>query len=208
MRMANTVSRSFFAKWFAASLLALCGALQAQAQDAVYSADSVKAAYLFHFSGYVEWQTEIPPETLTIGVIGDRGIAAELTRILPGRSIGVRKLRVREIDADEDLSSIQILFVGHNESGRLPALAEKARKLHILLVSDADAGLDRGATINFVTMDRRVRFEIALRAAAESGIKISSRLLSAALKLKRSFWTPRSAIALGLPPDRGRQWRG
>lgn len=175
-------------------LLALCCAPQLHAQDAVYSADSVKAAYLFHFSGYVEWQ-ETPPEILTIGVIGDRGVAAELNRILPGRTIGERTLRVREIGADDDLSGIQILFVGRSESARMPALAEKARKRHILLVSDADAGLDRGSAINFVTADRRVRFEISLRAAEDAGIKISSRLLSAALKLKRSFWLPRSAIA-------------
>ncbi len=66
----------------------------------------------------------------------------------------------------------------------------------MLLVSDMEAGLDQGAAINFVLTDRRVRFEISVRAAEEAGIKISSRLLSAALRLKRSFGMPSSAIAL------------
>ncbi|HEX7810655.1 MAG TPA: YfiR family protein [Burkholderiales bacterium] len=192
--MNSTGSQALLARLLAACLLALCCVAPAQAQEAVYSADSVKAAYLFHFAGYVEWQPQSLPGTLTIGIIGDRGVAAELRRILPGRSIGVRNLKVREMAAADDLSGVQILFVGQDDTASIPALAEKARKLHIVLVSD-DAGLDRGSVINFVTADRRVRFEISLRAAEQAGIKISSRLLSAALRLKRSFFTPRSALA-------------
>jgi hypothetical protein len=202
-RLTRTGSRALFTRMFAVCLFALCWGSPAAAQETVYSADSVKAAYLFHFAGYVEWQTETLPETLTIGVIGDRGVAAELKRILPGRSIGKRTVKVREMAAGDDPSGVQILLIGQNDAASVPALAEKARKLRFLLVSDTDAGLDRGSVINFVTIDNRVRFEISLRAAEDVGLKISSRLLSAALKVKRSFWMPKSAIALGLPLYRG-----
>jgi len=63
-------------------------------------------------------------------------------------------------------------------------------------------GLEKGATINFVNQDRRIRFEISLRAAEETGIKLSSRLLSAAIRLKRSnlFFRGRTVL-VGLCSD-------
>lgn len=184
-----------FGKALAGCCMALCVAAHAHAQEATHSADNVKAAYLFHFSGYVEWPAQAPSNTITIGVIGNAEVAADLKRILPGRTIQERSLQVRELAATDDLGGIQILYVGREHTASLPALAEKAKDQHMLLVSDTNAGLDQGAAINFVTASRRVRFEISLRAAEEAGIKLSSRLLSAAVRLKRSFRMPKSAVA-------------
>lgn len=188
-----------FCQALLACLMALCSALHAQPQDSP-SADNVKAAYLFHFSGYVEWPAETPADVITIGVIGNADVAADLKRILPGRTIQERSLQVREMGVADNLSGIQILYVGREHTASLPALAEKAKEQHLLLVSDTEAGLNQGAAINFVMTSRRVRFEISLRATDEAGIKLSSRLLSAAVRLKRSFWMPKRALALSLPP--------
>lgn len=187
------------------TLLAACialGCVPSRAQDSEYSEVSVKAAYLVHFLGYVEWASVKPqPDALTIGVIGDREIAAELQRILPGRSVAGRSLRVRQLGANDDFSGVNILYVGSSQSASLPAHAARARQQHILLVSDTELGLEKGATINFVNQDRRIRFEISLRAAEETGIKLSSRLLSAAIRLKRSnlFFRGRTVL-VGLCP--------
>ena len=59
-------------------------------------------------------------------------------------------------------------------------LARSARDRGSLLVSESSDALDQGVVINFVTVDSRVRFEVSLIAAAETGITISSRLLSVA----------------------------
>jgi hypothetical protein len=191
----------------ASTLLAGCIAFacfqDARAQDSEYSEVSVKAAYLVHFLGYVEWASVKPQaDVLTIGVIGNRDVAAELQRILPGRSVAGRSLRVRELGASDDFSAVNILYVGSSQSANLPAYAARARQQHILLVSDTELGLEKGATINFVNQDRRIRFEISLRAAEETGIKLSSRLLSAAIRLKRSnlFFRGRTVL-VGLCSD-------
>jgi hypothetical protein len=51
-------------------------------------------------------------------------------------------------------------------------------------VSDQDGGLSSGSTVNFVEMDRHVRFEISLVAAERSGLKINSGLLSVAARVE------------------------
>jgi hypothetical protein len=184
--------------------LAAMGCVPVQAQD-TFSPESVKAAYLFHFAGYVEWPAA-PSERITIGVLGDHGVAAELRRIIPGRAIDGRSLRVQEVDSGHDLAGIQILYVGRGGAENLPALAQKARQQGVLLVSDAEDGLNQGAVVNFITADNRVRFEISLRAADDAGLKLSSRLLSAAVRLKRSFWSPPRGLAGGGGGVKGRDY--
>jgi hypothetical protein len=176
--------------------VAVLAAPQAHAQNA-HTAESVKAAYLFHFAGYVEWPEA--PDQITIGVLGDSEVARELKRIVPGRSIENRSLQVRNLRPGDDLSEIHVLYVGRSEAASLPALVEKARRHHLLLVADAADALNQGAAVNFVTAERRIRFEISQKAAEEAGLKLSSRLLSAALRLKRSFHAPTEILATPLP---------
>jgi hypothetical protein len=160
------------------------------ADEGAYLADSVKAAYLYHFAGYVDWPSESGDSPLMIGVMGDHGVAAELQRILPGRSIQGRAMQVKEINLADNLAGVNILYVGSRNSADLPQLVNATRQRHILLVSDDSRGLELGSTVNFVNVANRIRFEISLRAAEAADLKISSRLLSAALKLKRSRWNP------------------
>lgn len=184
--------------------LAATGCLPVHAQD-TFSPESVKAAYLFHFAGYVEWPAA-PSDRITIGVLGDRGVAAELRRIIPGRAIDGRSLRVQELDSGHDLAGIHILYVGRGGAENLPAWTQKARQQGVLLVSDAEDGLNQGAVVNFITADNRVRFEISLRAADDARLKLSSRLLSAAVRLKRSFWAPPRGLAGGGEAVKGRDY--
>jgi hypothetical protein len=62
----------------------------------------------------------------------------------------------------------------------LPALEQRP----ILVVTDSPDGLREGAIINFLVVDEHIRFEIALGAARSAGLTLSSRLLSAALRVE------------------------
>lgn len=53
----------------------------------------------------------------------------------------------------------------------------------MLIVSNTPRGLDVGSMINFLLVDRRVRFEVSLPAAKRSGLRISAELLSVASRV-------------------------
>jgi len=53
----------------------------------------------------------------------------------------------------------------------------------VLIVSNTPRGLDVGSMINFLLVDRRVRFEVSLPAAKRSGLRISAELLSVASRV-------------------------
>jgi len=154
--------------------------LPALAADA-YSADAVKAEFLYRFAGYVEWPGEQARDApFTIAVTAADGVFAELQQLTPGRTIQDRAVEIRKISAAADLQNVQILYVPSFAQQSARALLNAAIGRPILVVTDEAGGLVRGSTVNFVETDRHVRFEISLTAAERSNLKINSGLLSVA----------------------------
>jgi hypothetical protein len=109
-----------------------------------------------------------------------------LADYVPGRNIHGRAVEVRPIARIEDVRDAELLFIGPEHSDRLLALVQALGNRPVLVVADAPNGLQRGAMVNFQLVDQRVRFEISLRNAKAAGLMLSSRLLSAAIRVETS----------------------
>lgn len=156
-----------------------------RAQDDGYSADRVKAAFLYHFSTYVNWpESATSDDDFSIAVLGARAVAEELEEFLPGHTIQGRPMEVHRLHSIRDLDDDEVLYIGPSENARLAALLKSIKSRPMLIVTDDPEGLREGAMINFRIMDDRVRFEISLRAAQAAGLEMSSRLLSAAMSVE------------------------
>lgn len=146
-----------------------------------YSADAVKAEFLYRFAGYVEWPSDQPRDApFTIAVTAADGVLAQLQQLTPGRTIQNRPVEIRKVSAAADLQNVQILYVPSYAQQSARALVNAAIGRPILVVTDEAGGLVRGSIVNFVETDRHVRFEISLTAADHSNLKINSGLLSVA----------------------------
>ena len=166
-------------------MLSVCFAFARTAVAATYSEDAVKAAFLHRFAAYVQWPADAPQDApFVIAVEGADNVAAQLEQLLPGLSIQNRRAQLRKVEAPADLDGVNILYVGSGRGPQSQALIRAAASRPILLVTDADDGLVRGAIINFVRVDRTVRFEVSLTAAERSGLKINSGLLSVAARVE------------------------
>lgn len=166
---------------------ALANVAPASAEEAPLPAESVKAAFLYHFGSYVEWpEGQAEPPATTIGVIGDDPVVAELEQLLPRRVLRNRPVKVRALKSADDIANVQILFIGQ-AAARPDELIKAAQQRSILIITDRPDGLEHGGMINFVMADRRVRFEISRPAAEKSGLKFSSRLLAVAMRVKSSL---------------------
>jgi hypothetical protein len=148
----------------------------------------VKAAFIFKFAGFVEWPDIAFPQpatAVTIAVVGDDQLAAELTSVTAGRAIEGRPLAVRKTRSLEGATDAHMVFVGRAEIARLPQLAKLARTKAVLILTDAPNALAQGSMINFMLVERRVKFEIHLEEAERHGLKLSSRLLAVAHTVRR-----------------------
>jgi len=170
----------------AALLVVLAGLTATITQAAQFSVDAVKAAYLFRFAQYVEWPQSLPPNVpFVIGVNGAEDVAVHLERLVPGLSVDGRPVKVQRVTRVQELDGIQILFISAKNFSRTRSLRARAIEKPILLVTEDDSGLDGGAIINFIEVNRNLRFEISLNAADRSGLKVNSALLSVAARVER-----------------------
>jgi hypothetical protein len=161
----------------------ICGAMPAF--GAGFSADAVKATYLFRFASYVTWPDASRADAeFVIGVVGAEEVIVHLERLLAGMSVDGKPARVRRVARADDLAGLHILYIGPRVFRGSWPLREQALAKPILIVTDARDGLAGGGVINFIEVNRHVRFEISLESADRCGLRIDSALLSVAARVE------------------------
>ena len=159
-------------------MIAIAVVVAPLAQTAQFSVEAVKAAYLFRFAQYVEWPPLAADAPFIIAVSGAEDVAVHLDRLLPGMSVNGHRVEVRRVTRGQELHGVHILYIGADAFARTRTLRARAVELPILVVTDNELGLDGGGVINFIEIDRDLRFEISLIAADRSGTKIGTRSCS------------------------------
>jgi hypothetical protein len=177
----STACRSTLVLW--ASLAVLLAAPRAHAQ-LEYEPDAVKAAYLYRFAAYVQWPSEAMAQSnFTIAILCGEQIAEQLRPVVAGHVINGLPAQVRQLRRLSEVDGAQMLYVGPSCSRELAVSLSALAARPILIVTDAEGGLQDGATINFISVSQHIRFEVSLAPAQRSGLKISSELLSVAARV-------------------------
>ncbi|HEY6924814.1 MAG TPA: YfiR family protein [Steroidobacteraceae bacterium] len=147
--------------------------------------DSVKAAFLYRFTDYVEWPAPaLQSSQFTIAVLDDPEVAADLEHLVAGHQIKGRTAQVKLIHHAKEVADAQIVFMASGDEDVHRRFINNLSGQPVLIVTDESEGLEEGSTVNFRLVDHKLRFEISLTAAARSGLKISSELLSVAARVE------------------------
>jgi hypothetical protein len=178
----------FRATLIAGLSLALLLPADAGAQASQPSQYQVKAAFLFNFAKFVEW----PPESfageaspLVIGILGDSPFGGDLERTIQNKTINNRSLVIKQLHLLAEATNCQILFISNSENKRLPEIIQSLRGTAVLTVGETDGFTQAGGIINFVPEASKIRFQINDDAAKAARLKISSKLLSLAVRSPR-----------------------
>jgi len=168
------------------ALFAACFAAPRSAHADAADEYRVKAAFLYKFGSYIEWpdgsflRSDSP---LVIGVTGADALADELARIVAGRNVNGRPVSVRRVRAGESIEGLHVLFIGRTDTRRLTEILAAAKGHPVLTVTESEEALQLGSMINFVVVDDKVRFDVALVPADPGSLRISARLLAVARKV-------------------------
>jgi hypothetical protein len=173
--------------WIALGLLAwallLCKPLRAPAEgdhDAEYR---VKLAFLYNFAQFVEWPSDAfrdPAAPLTICVAGQDPFQGEIGQGLRGRTAGGHLVEIKRLKRDENPRGCNMIFVRAGDRKLAGRLLSDLRGSSTLTVGEIKGFADLGGVINLVVEENKLRFEINLRAARQTRLKISSKLLALA----------------------------
>ena len=155
-----------------------------QAADVSPSEYKLKAAFIYHFSQFVDWPTTAYANAdapFVIGVLGDSPFGGDLEQTIHGKLIGRRPLVVKEFHSlTEVANNCHILFISSSEQKRLPEILVGLGRAGILTVGESDNFGEGGGMIHFVMEGAKIRFRVNETATQRAGLKVSAKLLSLA----------------------------
>lgn len=140
----------------------------------------VKAVFLFNFTQFIAWPTNAFAGTnapLTIGVLGDNPFGNFLKETVHGEKADGHQIVVSHYRQVDELGDCQVLFVSAAESKRLKSILTAMKGRSVLIVGDTAGFAENGGTVQLVTEQHKVRFQINLAAAKTAGLTVSSKLL-------------------------------
>ncbi|HJV65301.1 MAG TPA: YfiR family protein [Geomonas sp.] len=163
--------------------LILLVAARAPADTSSYGEYQVKAAFIYNFAKYVEWPAdtfESSSDPIVVTILGPPP-NQEAFEAMRGKSVRGRRLELRFVKRADEIGTTHILYVCDYERDRRGHVPDSYRNQGVLTINDLDpSGPCGGAVISFVMVDKKLRFQINLKAARKTGLKISSQLLKLA----------------------------
>lgn len=169
------------------SWLWLCVTL-GHAQQVQLPEYQLKAAFIFNFAKFVEWPGEAFPEPrspLIIGILGENPFKEHLELTIRGKAINNRAVMLKAFGAVTEITNCHILFVSVSEKDRLAEVFRSLNGAPVLTVSETERFTQSGGMINFISDEKKIRFEINNESANRARLKISSKLLTLAARPAR-----------------------
>jgi YfiR/HmsC-like len=165
------------------SLVLLCslmGTAMAQVQD---GEAKLKAAFIYNFTKYIEWDTTSSANDFIIGIMGSSPITAPLMEIANTNSIKNKKILIRLYNRPEDIGNCDILFIPQKLPYQLHSILDKTGR-GVLTISEEEGSAKEGTAFNFVIRNDKLKFEANLNAIRLAGLKAGSQLLKLAIPIE------------------------
>jgi len=170
----NMLPKTVLAPLAAAAVL-VSGAAQAQAQAG--GSGQLKAAIIFNIMRFVDFA---PDGDATLSVCVSRSASAPREMgSLNGQRVGNRMIALRSIEP-ENAGGCDVVYLG-NVAGDIP----RVRQRGVLVIGDGSGFVNAGGTIGLVQTGGQVRFEVNVRAARDSRLEISSKLLRLSARIQQ-----------------------
>lgn len=160
------------------AIVLLFAASQLKAQVEI---EDAKAKFIYNFTKFFEWPAHQRTGDFVIGVLGSGNMYNALSSFAEGKKVITQTITVKRFRTREDVSNCDILYVGYLKVDDLQNIHEKAGR-HVLLISDSDRGIEKGAAINFFLDGNRLRYEFKGANALKYGLKFHSKIAEMAAK--------------------------
>jgi hypothetical protein len=141
----------------------------------------LKAAFLYRFTDYVDWGNTNAGDDFTIAVLGRSPITPPLIDIAKEKKAQGKRIIIKEYDDVNDIGACQVVFVSNNYKPDIETVIDKLGDKPILIIAEQPDACTKGAAINFLISENKLKFEININAASGAGLKISSQLLQHAI---------------------------
>lgn len=141
---------------------------------------TLKAAFLYNFTKYIDWGNNQYQNTFVIGVIGYAPIVESLEEIAINNKVNNKRIVVKVFKSLSEIRYCNILYIPRENHYPLSSILNKAGK-GVLTISEKEGFAKHGTAFNFIIINNRLRFEANLKAISSAGLKAGSQLLKLAI---------------------------
>jgi len=149
----------------------------------------LKAAFVYNFSKFIEWPTNRLHGASTpfvVAVAGTSPCAAELGKIAKERKVNGRTIIVKTVQTPAEARDAQVLFVAASEDSRLKEWLAGIHGAGVLSIGESERFSKEGGMINFLLEGEKIRFDLNIDQAEDTGLKISAQLQKLARTIRRN----------------------
>jgi hypothetical protein len=140
----------------------------------------LKAAYVFNFVKFVDWDMRGAADSLDICFDGADDVRDALAQATASKAVGARKILVHAVRSADSLQHCDVVYV---DSARPPI--PRWNNASALTIGDTQTFTQQGGIIRLYTESNRLRFIINVGNARRAGLTISSNLLKLASQIEQ-----------------------
>lgn len=142
-----------------------------QSQDKLYS------IMMLNFARGMQWPGS-HSDNFVIGVLGYPPLTAELLQTASTLKAGTRKIIIKEYASVDDIDACDMIFIPAFKGRSFDSVLEKIAGKPTLVVSNKMGLAKKGAGVNFLYVEGKLKYEINCRSIEERGIRVSSKVKS------------------------------
>lgn len=151
-----------------------------RAVGAGYKPRQVMALMITKFTRYATWPTsDTVQDSSTVNVClvtRDAELRRVFNQMLDKKKIGGKTWRINVVSSLARANQCPIVFVGRDMPEPDPVWYEARSEQGVLTFGEKDDVQPRTSVVNFVIVDKKVKFDLNLKSALQGGLKLNSRL--------------------------------
>jgi hypothetical protein len=164
---------------FLITLLSLFAGSKSNAQVSNYKAYTL---FVYNFTKYIQWPDGAIKNEFVIGVFGKSPIYEELQKMGQIKKVGDKTIRIVELSETTLDTEVHILFVPEQKSGHISGILAALKGKPVLLVSEKQGLVEKGAGISFLSDNNNLKFEMNSSSIAAQNLTPSKTLEALAFK--------------------------
>jgi hypothetical protein len=141
----------------------------------------VHSMMVFNFTKYVQWPDHATTGEFIIGVVGNNEMFNTLNGWYGGKPRGSKTYIIKKFNSAADVTDCHVLYIDKSKSGEFDNVNDKLKGKGTLIITDKSGLGEKGSSINFKTVDNKLKFELNQKAIEASNLKVSGALSSMAI---------------------------
>lgn len=137
-----------------------------------------KALYIYNFTKNIAWPAGYKKGNFVIGVLGSTPVTTELYRIAKKKKVGNQSISVEKYSSVNEIDKCHIVYIPPQKSSEYEKVKKKIGKKPVLIITDKKGYCNKGAMINFITVNGDQKFEINPNSITANQLKVNSFLTS------------------------------